>query len=157
MLAVFPGTFDPFTNGHLDILKRASKMFDEIVVAVCESPSKHTFFSLEQRVEMVRKCLGSSNIKVTGFSGLLPNLLKELKADFLIRGIRNTIDFEYELSLTAMYRDFLPDLEVVMLPTDHKYSYVSSTLVREVYKHGGDISAYVPDEISSYFTGNRTA
>ena len=131
-------------------------MFDEIVVAVCESPSKHTFFSLEERVEMVRKCLGSSNVRVMGFSGLLPNLLRELKADFLIRGIRNTIDFEYELSLTAMYRDFLPDLEVVMLPTDHKYSYVSSTLVREVYKHGGDISAYVPEQISSYFTGTTS-
>ena len=151
MLAVFPGTFDPFTKGHLDILKRAAKMVENITIAVCESPSKHTLFTLEQRVEMVKQCIHNPKINVIGFSGLLPNLLKELNADFLIRGVRNTIDFEYELSLTAMYRDFLPNLEIVMLPTDHKYSYISSTLVREIYKHGGDIKPYIPDEISSYF------
>ena len=125
MLAVFPGTFDPFTRGHMDILQRAVKIADDVVVAVCASPSKNTLFSLEQRVEMVQKCNDNQHVRVMGFSGLLTDLLKELHADFLIRGIRNTIDFEYELSLTAMYRDFLPNLEVIMLPTEHKYSYVS--------------------------------
>ena len=154
MLAVFPGTFDPFTRGHMDILQRAVKIADDVVVAVCASPSKHTLFSLEQRVEMVQKCNDNQHVRVMGFSGLLTDLLKELHADFLIRGIRNTIDFEYELSLTATYRDFLPNLEVIMLPTEHKYSYVSSTLVREIHKHGGDISSYVPERIAPYFDKN---
>ena len=151
MTAVFPGTFDPFTKGHLDILKRAQKIFNNVTIAICASPSKHTYFSLEQRVEMVKKCVGNDeNIEIIGFSGLLVDLLKDKKALYLVRGVRNTLDCEYELELTGMYRDFLPDLEIIMLPTSHEHSYISSSLIREIHKHGGDISRYVPDEIVEY-------
>lgn len=148
MLAVYPGTFDPFTVGHLDVLRRASRLFGRIVVAVCSSPSKHTLFTLDERVLMIEECLrGSPGIEVRGYSGLLVDLLADLDAGFLIRGIRNARDCEYELELTGMYRDFLPALEIVMLPADIRYAHISATLVREIYRHGGDISRYVPEEI----------
>ena len=111
---IYPGTFDPITNGHFDIIKRSAAMFDEIIVAVAASPSKKTLFTLEERVELVRDSIQSlSNVSVEGFSGLMVDFAKAKQANLLVRGLRTTMDFEYEFGLTNMYRKLMPELESV--------------------------------------------
>lgn len=150
-LAVFPGTFDPLTLGHLDIIKRASKIFDKVIIAVAKSPSKHTLFDLDTRVLLCRESTKDlSNVSVTGFSGMLVDFLKEKNANILVRGVRTIADYDYETQLAGMYRIAMPDMEIVMLPTNASVSFISSTLVREVIIHKGDISKFVPEAVYSY-------
>ncbi|MBO6258253.1 MAG: pantetheine-phosphate adenylyltransferase [Succinivibrio sp.] len=147
-LAVFPGTFDPFTLGHFDILMRASRIFSKVLIAVAENPAKHTLFSLEERVSSIKEaCLDIPSVEVTGFSGMLVDLLREYKADILVRGVRTVADYDYEVQLSGMYRTLMPDMEIVMLPTSGSLSFISSTLVRDVIIHHGDSAKFVPASI----------
>lgn len=150
-IAVFPGTFDPLTLGHMDIIIRSTKIFSKIIIAVANSPSKHTLFSLDERVQMCKECVAQwPNIEVIGFSGMLIDFLKEQKANILVRGVRTVADYEYESQLSGMYRLAMPEMEIVMLPTNPVVGFISSTLVREVIIHKGDVSKYVPKEIISH-------
>jgi len=146
---IYPGTFDPITNGHLDLILRAANMFDHVVIGVAASPSKKTMFTLEERVELIKEVVQShNNISVVGFSGLLVDFAKSENANLLIRGLRTTVDFEYEFGLTNMYRKLLPTLESVFLTPSEEYAFLSSTIVREVAIHGGDISRFVPQNVA---------
>ena len=150
-IAVFPGTFDPLTLGHMDIIIRSTNIFSKIIIAVANSPSKHTLFSLDERVQMCKECVAQwPNIEVIGFSGMLIDFLKEQKANILVRGVRTVADYEYESQLSGMYRLAMPEMEIVMLPTNPVVGFISSTLVREVIIHKGDVSKYVPEEIISH-------
>ncbi len=150
-LAVFPGTFDPLTNGHLNIIKRASVLFDKLIVAVANSPSKKTLFTLDERIDITKNSLLSlDNCEVIGFSGLLTDFLQSHNVDVLVRGIRNSTDYNYEAQLFSMYQLYLPSLEVVFLQTEHELSFISSTLIREIIIHGGSIDEkLVPSAVSS--------
>jgi pantetheine-phosphate adenylyltransferase len=142
---IYPGTFDPITNGHLDLIERASTMFDEVIIAIAASPSKNTMFTLDERVQFTTEVTQHlDNVTAKGFSGLLVNFAEEEKANVLIRGLRTTVDFEYEFGLTNMYRRLLPGLESVFLTPAEEHAFISSTLVREVAIHGGDVSQFVP-------------
>ncbi|MFT5162470.1 MAG: pantetheine-phosphate adenylyltransferase [Alteromonadaceae bacterium] len=143
--AIYPGTFDPLTNGHIDLVKRAAKMFEIVVVAIAANPTKAPLFSLEDRVALAEEALyGIENVTVVGFSGLLANLAKNQNARFLLRGLRAVSDFEYEFQLANMNRRLNPDLESVFLTPSEDNSFISSTLVKEVSRHGGDVSQFVP-------------
>ncbi len=146
---IYPGTFDPITNGHLDIIERAASMFGEVVIAVAASPSKNTMFSLEERVELVEQVTSHlDNVSVQGFSGLMVDFAKEVKANILIRGLRTTVDFEYEFGLTSMYKKLLPSLESIFLTPSDEYAFLSSTIVREVAIHGGNVDEFVPPSVA---------
>nr|WP_319555497.1 pantetheine-phosphate adenylyltransferase [uncultured Vibrio sp.] len=147
---IYPGTFDPITNGHLDLIERAADMFDEVIVAVAESPSKNTMFTLEERVNFVKDVTAHlDNVSAQGFSGLMVDFARDVNANVLIRGLRTTVDFEYEFGLTNMYRRLLPGLESVFLTPAEEYAFISSTIVREVAIHGGDVSAFVPKIVAN--------
>ncbi|MGF1825771.1 MULTISPECIES: pantetheine-phosphate adenylyltransferase [Vibrio] len=147
---IYPGTFDPITNGHLDLIERTTKMFEEVVIGVAASPSKNTMFDLEERVKLVRQCCRHlTNVSVVGFSGLLVDFAEEQKASVLIRGLRTTMDFEYEFGLTTMYRKLLPGLESIFLTPSEEFAFLSSTIVREVAIHGGDVKQFVPPEVNN--------
>nr|WP_202884070.1 pantetheine-phosphate adenylyltransferase [Vibrio sp. S12_S33] len=146
---IYPGTFDPITNGHLDLIERAASMFDEVIIAVAASPSKNTMFTLEERVAFVSQVtqhLGSVTAK--GFSGLMVDFARNEKANVLIRGLRTTVDFEYEFGLTNMYRRLMPGLESVFLTPSEEYAFISSTIVREVAIHGGEVDQFVPEIVA---------
>jgi pantetheine-phosphate adenylyltransferase len=143
---LYPGTFDPVTNGHLDIITRAARMFEKVTVCVAFSPSKNTMFTLEERVAMLQEAVKHlPHVEVEGFSGLLVDFAKQKQANLLVRGLRTTMDFEYEFGLTSMYRKMVPDLESIFLTPKEDYAFLSSTIVREVAIHGGDVSGFVPD------------
>jgi pantetheine-phosphate adenylyltransferase len=147
--AIYPGTFDPVTNGHFDLIRRAADIFDEVVVGVASSPSKKTLFSLEERVELLNKtCKSLDNVKIAGFTGLLVDFAAEQSATVLVRGLRTTMDFEYEFGLTTMYRRLNPNLESLFLTPSEEFAFLSSTLVREVAIHGGDVSTFVPEIVN---------
>ncbi|ELP5729722.1 pantetheine-phosphate adenylyltransferase [Vibrio vulnificus] len=149
MKVIYPGTFDPITNGHLDLIERAAKMFDNVIIAVAASPSKNTMFTLEERVNFARQVTQHlPNVASMGFSGLLVDFAADIKADILIRGLRTTVDFEYEFGLTNMYRRLLPGLESVFLTPSEEHAFISSTIVREVAIHGGDVSQFVPSIVA---------
>jgi len=144
VIAIYPGTFDPLTNGHTDLIQRAAKMFDTVLVAVANNPSKKPCFSLEERVELANTILNHlDNVKVIGFSGLLAGLARDHNANVLIRGIRAVSDFDYEFQLANMNRRLNPDLESVFLTPAEQNSFISSTLVKEVARHNGDVSEFV--------------
>lgn len=148
-LAVFPGTFDPPTLGHFDIIKRAARLFDQVIIGCADSPSKHTLFSLAERRQMLEQCCQPlRNVRVESFSGLLVDFLKEHQANVLVRGVRTVADYDYEIQLTGMYRTMMPGLEIVLLPTSGELAYISATLVREVLIHKGDIAPFVPAEVA---------
>ena len=141
--AIYPGTFDPITNGHADLIERAANMFDEVIVAIASNPSKKPLFTLEERVELITQvCANIDNVKVTGFTGLLANYARENNADILIRGLRAVSDFEYEFQLANMNRRLNPELESVFLTPSEENSFISSTLVKEVALHKGDVSQF---------------
>ncbi len=143
-IALFPGTFDPVTLGHSDLIARAARLFDEIIVGVAASPRKGTLFSLEERITLTAEALRDiPNVRVEGFSSLLVQFAKEKAANIVVRGIRSVADFEYEMQMVGVNRTLNPALEVVILTPDPKYGFVSSTHVREVSLHGGDASAFV--------------
>jgi len=142
--AIYPGTFDPVTNGHADLIIRASKLFNEVIVGVAASPSKQPRFDLATRVAMIKEVSkGLPNVIVVGFSGLLVNFAKEYEAKVLIRGLRAVSDFEYEFQLANMNRRLHPELESVFLTPAEGNSFISSTLVKEVALHQGDVSQFV--------------
>ena len=146
---IYPGTFDPITNGHIDLILRAARMFGHVVIGVAASPSKKTMFTLEERVNMIEEVFSEyDNISAVGFSGLLIDFAKQQNASLLVRGLRTTIDFEYEFGLTNMYRKLLPDLESVFLTPSEEYTFLSSTIVREVALHGGDVEQFVPGNVA---------
>lgn len=141
--AIYPGTFDPITNGHADLIVRAAKMFDEVIVAIASNPSKQPLFTLEERVDLITQvCAKLDNVKVTGFTGLLADYAKNSNADILVRGLRAVSDFEYEFQLANMNRRLNPDLESVFLTPSEENSFISSTLVKEVALHKGDVSQF---------------
>lgn len=146
--AIYPGTFDPVTLGHLDIVTRAARMFDRVVLAVAASPSKKPMFSLEERVELARNMVAHlPNVEVAGFSDLMANFAGAQQANVLVRGLRAVSDFEYEMQLAHMNRHLLPTLESVFLMPTEGFSFVSSSLVKEVARHGGDVSAFLPPHV----------
>ena len=142
---IYPGTFDPITNGHLDIIERSTVIFPRILVAVANSPSKKPLFSLDERVELVRQSVTHlSNVEVFGFSDLLANVIKQHNISAIIRGVRTTTDFEYELQLAALNRLLTKGVDSLFFPPAEKWAFVSSTIVREIYLHGGDVAELVP-------------
>ena len=146
--AIYPGTFDPMTKGHVDLIERACKLFDEIVIAIAASEAKNPLFTLDERIQIEEKIFeGNNKVKVVGFSGLLVDLAKDNNAKILIRGLRVVADFEYEFRLANMNRAMMPELESVFLTPKEQYSYISSSLVKEICKMGGDVSEFV-DPIS---------
>ena len=146
--AIYPGTFDPMTKGHVDLTERACKLFDEIVIAIAASEAKNPLFTLDERIQIAEKIFESNDkVKVVGFSGLLVDLAKDNDAKILIRGLRVVADFEYEFQLANMNRAMMPELESVFLTPKEQYSYISSSLVKEICKMGGDVSEFV-DPIS---------
>ena len=147
-IAIYPGTFDPITNGHLDLILRAAKLFSKVVIAVAANPSKQPTFELKQRVDMVQEqCSTLTNVEVIGFTGLLVDVAKNHQAGVLIRGLRAVSDFEYEFQLANMNRRLAPDLESVFLTPAEENSFISSTLVKEVAAHHGDVSDFVAPKI----------
>jgi pantetheine-phosphate adenylyltransferase len=143
-IAIYPGTFDPPTNGHLDIIKRANGVFTKLVVAVV-SRGPGTMFSAAERVRMLKKALaGQPNLEIETFSGLLTDYAQRRKATVVIRGLRVISDFEYEIQMALMNRRLKKDFEVMFLPPSEEYSFLSSSLVKEIASHGGDISEFVP-------------
>ena len=142
--AVYPGTFDPITNGHEDLIQRAARLFDEVVVGVAQSQAKRPFFSLDERVALGREVLQPyANVSVLGFTGLLSEFVKEQHATVILRGLRAVSDFEYEFQLAGMNRRLAPGVETLFLTPSDKYLFLSATIVREIAVLGGDIAAFV--------------
>jgi pantetheine-phosphate adenylyltransferase len=147
--AIFPGTFDPVTNGHLDLINRGLKIFKGVVVAVARSDRKHTMFSLDERVAMVREASASmSGVEVVGFEELLVDLANKLNIKVVMRGLRVFSDFEYELQMALMNRRLSKDLEAVFLMPSEQYTYLTSTLVKEIFALGGDVGGLVPKPVA---------
>ena len=142
--AVYPGTFDPLTRGHEDLVRRAAKLYDSVILGVADSRAKRTFFTLHERVAMAREVLGEiSNVQVAGFSGLLIDFVREHDARVVLRGLRAVSDFEYEFQLAGMNRSLYPDFETMFLTPSEQHMFISATLVREIAQLGGDVSKFV--------------
>jgi len=147
--AVYPGTFDPITLGHEDLIRRASRLFDRLIVAIADSSAKRPFFSRDERAEMAREVLKSvANVEVVGFSGLLMKFVQEHGARVVIRGLRAASDFEYEFQLAGMNRGLYPDVETLFLTPGERYMFISATIVREISVLGGDVSNFVPPSVA---------
>jgi pantetheine-phosphate adenylyltransferase len=143
--AVYPGTFDPITLGHEDLARRASRLFERVIIAVADSRAKRPFFSLDERVEMVREVLKDlPNVEVMGFSGLLMKFVQDNGARVVVRGLRAVSDFEYEFQLAGMNRGMYPDVETLFLTPGEQFMFISATIVREISVLGGDTSKFVP-------------
>lgn len=143
--AIYPGTFDPITNGHLDIITRAACMFDKVILAIAASPSKKPMFDLNERVTLATDAISHlTNVEVVGFSDLMANFARAQQANILIRGLRAVADFEYEMQLAHMNRHLMPELESVFLMPSKEWSFISSTLVKEVARHHGDVTHFLP-------------
>lgn len=146
--AVYPGTFDPITNGHTDLIERASRRLGEVVVAIHKSASKTPAFSWEERVELASKVLaGMDNVIVEGFDGLLVDFVRARDAGIILRGLRAVSDFEYEFQLASMNRQLAPEIETLFMTPDEHYAYVSSSLVREIASLGGDVHSFVHEKV----------
>ena len=142
--AVYPGTFDPLTRGHEDLVRRASRLFDNLILGVADSRTKHTFFTLQERIEMAKEVLGDvKNLSVVGFSGLLTDFVRKQQARVVLRGLRAVSDFEYEFQLAGMNRALNPEFETVFLTPGEQHMFISATLVREIATLGGDVSKFV--------------
>ena len=143
--AVYPGTFDPITLGHEDLVRRAARLFDTVIVAVADSSGKRPFFTRDERVEMVREVMKDvKNVEVVGFSGLLMKFVREQGVRVVIRGLRAVSDFEHEFQLAGMNRGMYPDVETLFLTPGEQYMFISATIVREISTMGGDVSKFVP-------------
>jgi pantetheine-phosphate adenylyltransferase len=147
-IAVYPGTFDPLTSGHEDLVRRASKLFQRIIIGVAESRSKRPLFTLAERVEIAREVLtGYPNVEIYGFDCLLMDFMRQHEASVIIRGLRAVSDFEYEFQMAGMNRNLYPDVETVFLTPSDQYMFVSATMVREIATLGGDVSKFVPAQV----------
>ena len=148
--AVYPGTFDPLTRGHEDLVRRAGALFDTLIVGVADSRAKRTFFTLEERVEMARESLGGlKNVVVAGFSSLLIDFVRQHGARVVVRGLRAVSDFEYEFQLAGMNRSLYPDFETLFLTPSEQHMFISATLVREIALLGGDVSKFVDPRVAA--------
>lgn len=146
--AIYPGSFDPVTNGHLDVIHRASRLFDEVIVAVAVNDAKTGLFTFEERAELIREATASEgNIRVTHFEGLLVNFARSHGAQAVIRGLRAVSDFEYEFQMALMNRKLEPEIETLFLMPREEYTYLSSRLVKEIARLGGNVEAFVPDSV----------
>ena len=147
-IALYPGTFDPATLGHVDLIRRAAKLFDEVIVGVADNRDKSPLFTLEERVEMLEQVVnGFDNVRVIGFNNLLIDCVREQNADTILRGLRAVSDFEYEFQLAAMNRHLDPGIETTFLTPSESYAFLSSTLIKEVASLGGDVSDFVPSQV----------
>jgi pantetheine-phosphate adenylyltransferase len=158
--AIYPGTFDPITNGHIDIVARASKIFDHVIVAVAASTSKNTAFSTDERVQLASQTLAEyKNVEVLRFEGLLANFVRQWDANAVLRGLRAVSDFEYEFQLAGMNKHLVPEADTIFMPTREMYSYISSSLIREIASLGGDVSEFVHpivrDALAERFAGRQ--
>ena len=150
VIAVYPGSFDPITYGHIDIIERGSKLFDKVVVAILINPNKTPLFTVEERLEMIKKSLKhlpQDKIQISSFSGLLVDYVKKINAKAILRGIRAISDFEYEFQMALTNRRLLKKVDTVFMMPDERYSYLSANLVREIASFGGDISHFVPPHV----------
>ncbi len=150
MKVIYPGTFDPFTRGHEDLVRRAARLFDAVVVAVADSATKQPFFPTEERIAVAREVLRPfSHVEVIGFSTLLMDFAVEQKAQAIVRGLRAVSDFEYEFQMAGMNRNLNPDVETLFLTPDEKYMFISATIVREIARFGGDVAKFVHPHVAS--------
>lgn len=149
-IAVYPGSFDPTTNGHLDIIKRSGLLFDKVIVAVLNNPNKQPLFSVKERVDLLKKtCNNMENVEIDSFSGLLIDYAKSKNACAIVKGLRAVSDFEYELQMAHMNKKLNPNIETIFIMTNSRYSYLSSSLVKEVARFGGCIRGLVPEIIEN--------
>ncbi len=147
--AVFPGSFDPFTVGHEAIVRRALQLFDKVIIAVGENADKKTLFSIEMRIKMITKVFGEeSRVEVISFRGLTVDFCRRYKAHYIVRGLRTSADFEYERAMGQMNRKMAPEIDTVFLLTSTEHTPVSSTVIRDIIRNGGDVSAFVPESIN---------
>jgi pantetheine-phosphate adenylyltransferase len=147
--AVYPGTFDPLTRGHEDLVRRAATLFDTIVLAVADSKAKRPYFSVEERIAMAREALADvKNVEVVGFSGLLTDFVRKQRARVVLRGLRAVSDFEYEFQLAGMNRNLYPEMETIFLTPSEQHMFISATLVREIAILGGDVSEFVHPSVA---------
>lgn len=148
-VAVYPGSFDPITMGHLDIIERALHIFDRVIIAVAKNPSKKALFSLEQRLEMIRKCFpeGKDSVQVDWVDGLIVDYAYRKGAKAIVRGMRAVSDFDFEFQLALMNRRLERDVETIFLMTGFRWIYISSSIIKDAARHGGDISGLVPDHV----------
>ncbi len=147
-IAVYPGTFDPITNGHVDLVDRAAPLFEKLIIGIAESPAKKPAMTLVERVDLAREALvHHHNIEVIGFDSLLAHFVHDVGAGVLLRGLRAVSDFEYEFQLASMNRHLIPDVETLFLTPAEQYGFISSTLVREISRLGGDVSGFVPASV----------
>ncbi len=146
--AVYPGTFDPITNGHIDMVVRATKMFEKVIVAVADSTGKQPLFHFQERVELARQVLSDlPGVEVVGFNTLLVDFAKKHHARVILRGLRAVSDYEYEFQLAGMNRNLDPDIETIFLTSDEHYAFLSSSLVKEVARLGGDVTKFLPQQV----------
>jgi pantetheine-phosphate adenylyltransferase len=151
--AVYPGTFDPLTRGHEDLVRRASQLFDSLILGIADSRAKNTFFTLQERIEMAKDVLGDvKNLTVVGFTGLLTDFVRKQDARVVLRGLRAVSDFEYEFQLAGMNRALNPDFETVFLTPGEQHMFISATLVREIAILGGDVSKFVDPIVGAKLT-----
>ncbi|HEX6136564.1 MAG TPA: pantetheine-phosphate adenylyltransferase [Casimicrobiaceae bacterium] len=149
MKVVYPGTFDPFTRGHEDLVRRAARLFDAVVVGIADSAAKHPFFSTTERITMAREVLRPyANVEVLGFSSLLMEFVSAQGAQAVMRGLRAVSDFEYEFQMAGMNRNLYPDVETIFLTPDEKYMFISATIVREIARFGGNVSKFVHPHVA---------
>lgn len=147
-IAVYAGTFDPVTYGHMDVVERASHLFNHVIVAIAASPNKRPLFSLDERVALAKGIFGANpNVSVSGFDCLLLDFAKQHEANVILRGLRTVTDFEYEFQLASMNRHMNPDIESVFLMPSENFMYISSSLIREIASLGGDVSGFVPQQV----------
>lgn len=152
-IALYPGTFDPITNGHADLVVRASPLFEKIIVGIAESPAKGPGFPLQERIDLARQALAEvPNVEIIGFSSLLAHFVREVGAGVLLRGLRAVSDFEYEFQLASMNRHLVPEVETLFLTPAEQYSFISSSLVREIARLGGDVSGFVHASVANALT-----
>ena len=148
-IAIYPGSFDPITNGHLDIITRAAKLFEKLFIGVYDKPDKKLLFTTEERAEMVRQAIATlPNVEVMVFTGLAVDFAKEVKAQVIVRGLRMSADFEKEFDLAMMYKKLSPDIELVCLMSDMRYQFLSSSLLKEAARLGGAIDDLVPEHVA---------
>ncbi len=156
--AVYPGTFDPLTRGHEELVRRASSLFTSMILGVADSRAKRTFFSLEERVEMAREVLaGINNVEVVGFSTLLTDFVKKQGARVVLRGLRAVSDFEYEFQLAGMNRNLYPEMETIFLTPSEQHMFISATLVREIAALGGDVAEFVHPLVAKKLKAKTTS
>ncbi|MDQ8202039.1 pantetheine-phosphate adenylyltransferase [Pelagicoccus sp. SDUM812003] len=149
-ICIYPGTFDPITNGHLDVLKRACRMFDKVIVAIADNPNKRPFFSVEERLALLNENVAQiPNASTAVFTGMLVDFAKEQGAVAIIRGLRAVSDFEYEFQMSLMNRHLAPEIETILVMTKEGYNYTSSSLIKQVAEFGADVSHFVPPSVNA--------